>query len=36
MSLIARPFDYSTLTGVDQLAVKLYNKPSRWFTTVIE
>jgi hypothetical protein len=34
MNLITRPFDYSTLEGADRAAVKLYNKPLRWFTTV--
>jgi len=34
MSLITRPYDDSSLSPADRGAVRLYNKPLRWFTTV--
>lgn len=35
MNILTTPFDYSTLEGADRVAVRMYNKPSRWFTTVL-
>jgi len=34
MNLITRPYDDSFLGPADRAAVRLYNKPMRWFTTV--
>jgi hypothetical protein len=34
MSFLKREVDYSSLSSADALAVKMFNHPVRWFTTV--